>query len=292
MEEYLICTDLLIRFYPANNAWDFLRELPIGGYARRASDDLFHINFAMIQWKDSGSLLPLGKPSYQSMKNSYGMDMLWSLGYLFQDKYKSDSQSIDTLANSENFYDLCCTIWRHLKANHCYQLRDAVLASTVHRDSSTSSPEMKQVAFAIVTPYRTEYQPMPKKVSHRGFELHDAENWLLVHFRDNNGIDKIHKLNLETKVRLRNLMLKGIQRGNRMYKYFGSSCSQMNEQAGWFLALPQGKTMDEVRKAVGDLSNISNVSTYMARVGLYLTTSKSTEVGFEDFQRKYFSLSF
>jgi hypothetical protein len=96
--------------------------------------------------------------------------------------------------------------------------------------------------------------------------------------RDYNGIDKINNLDLQTRVRFRNLMIKGISRDQRVYRYFGSSNSQMKDQAGWFLSLPQGITMDSVREGLGDLSQIRNVSTYTARVGLYLTTTKSTEV--------------
>jgi hypothetical protein len=119
---------------------------------------------------------------------------------------------------------------------------------------------------------------METTAHHRGFELYPSENWLLVHMRDYNGIDKINNLDLQTRVRFRNLMIKGISRDQRVYRYFGSSNSQMKDQAGWFLSLPQGITMDSVREGLGDLSQIRNVSTYTARVGLYLTTTKSTEV--------------
>ena len=52
----------------------------------------------------------------------------------------------------------------------------------------------------------------------------------------------------------------------------------MNNQAGWFLTLPQGMTMDLARQQIGNLSKIHNVSTYISRVGLYLTTTRSTDV--------------
>jgi hypothetical protein len=280
MKELPLCSDLLVRFYPASMAWSFLRDLPIAGYSRRPSDDLFHINFAMFGCqKDHGNLLPMGMPSYASTYDSYGIEMLWSLGYLFRDKYNADSQSI-LITRQKNFYDLCCTIWRNLKSNHCYRIRDALNDQTPkqHCETSAESSQSKEVAFAILTPHRTEYQPMQMTLCHRGFDLYHPENWLLVHMRDNNGIDKINNLDLQTRVHFRNLMIKGISRGNRSFRYFGSSGSQMNDQAGWFLSLPQGTTMDSAREQIGDLSKIYNVSTYIARVGLYLTTSKSTGV--------------
>jgi hypothetical protein len=276
MKELPLCSDLLIRFYPASMAWSFLRELPIAGYSRKASDDLFHINFALFVWqKDCSNLSSMGMPSFASTYDSYGIEMLWSLGYIFQDKYNANSQAI--LAHQHrNFYDRCCEVWRNLKQNHCYRIQDALNIQTPQK--SNDSSELVQVAFAILTPNRVEYQPMQRTLPHRGFDLYGPENWLLVHMRDHNGIDNIHKLDLQTRVRFTNLMLKGIRRDRRVFQYFGSSGSQMNDQAGWFLSLPNGTSMDSARERIGDLSSIHNVSTYIARVGLFLTTTKTTEV--------------
>ena len=276
MKELPQCSDLLVRFYPASTAWCFLRELPIAGYSRKASDDLFHINFALFLWqKDPSIVLPMGMPSLASTYDSYGIEMLWSLGYMFQDKYNANPRSIMSL-QQKHFYDLCCSIWRNLKQDHCYQIHDVLNGQT--SETSHGSSELKEVAFAILTPDRIEYQPLQGTLPHRGFAIYPAENWLLVHIRDRNGIDNIHHLDLQTKVRFRNFMLGGIPRGNRRFQYFGSSNSQVNIQAGWFLSLPQGITMDSARQQIGDLSNIHNVSTYIARVGLYLTTTKATMV--------------
>jgi len=280
MAEIPLCSDLLVRFFPASTAWVFLRELPIAGYSRTTSDDVFHINFALFGWqKDPSDVSPMDKPSHSSACEAYGMEMLWSLGYKFQDKYNDDTQWMIG-KQEKDFYNLCCTIWRNLKLNHCYRIRYAIMDQTPKKShqTSSSSSQLDEVAFAVITPYCIEYQPMQKEAHHRGFEKYPSENWLLVHMRDYNGIDKINNLDLQTRVRFRNLMIKGISRDQRVYRYFGSSNSQMKDQAGWFLSIPQGKTMDSVREGLGDLSQIRNVSTYTARVGLYLTTTKSTGV--------------
>ncbi|CAF4780552.1 unnamed protein product [Rotaria sp. Silwood1] len=280
MKQLPLCSDLLVRFFPANTAWKFLRNLPVAGYTRKASDDLFHINFALFRWqKDPSNFSPIGMPSYSSAYDSYGMEMLWSLGYLFQDKYNADSQSIVGIQH-KNLYDLSCTIWRNLKQNHCYRIKDALhdATSKTNHGTSNESSQLKQVAFAIITPNRIEYQPMQMTRCHRGFELYPPENWLLVHIRGYNGIDKINNIDLQMRVRFRNLMIKGIARDKRYFQYFGSSGSQMNDQAGWFLSLPHGTTIESARAKIGDLSKILNVSTYISRVGLYLTTLKSTGI--------------
>ena len=281
MQEIPLCCDLLVRFFPPSEAWSFLRGLPIAGYSRRPLDHVFNVNFAMFRWDNDAMNIPLmGMPTYDSSYVPYGIEMLWSLGYVFRDKHEEDAQLILGM-QQKNLYNLCCVIWRHLKSNHCYQIRDALNDSSLKRncESPSGSPSSKEVAYAIITPHRIEYQPMQMKVYHRGFDLYPPENWLLVHFRDNNGIDRIHELDPQTRLHFKILMLKGITRGNRSFKYFGSSGSQINQQAGWFLTLPKGEDIAAAREQLGDLSKIRNVSTYIARVGQYLTTARSTEVG-------------
>ncbi|CAF1611862.1 unnamed protein product, partial [Adineta ricciae] len=274
------CSDLLVRFFPASTAWVFLRDLPIAGYSRRSTDSVLHINFALFDWRvASNDHSLMGRPSCSSPLDSYAMEMLWSLDYLFQDKYNEDSQFLHAV-RQKNTYNLCCVIWKRLKEDHCYRLRDALVNQTL-RESLVDSEDSSQsvnVAYAIVTPSRIEYQPLQTNVRHRALQIYPAKNWLLVHMRDDNGLDKIHELNLQTRVRFRNLMIKGIQRDNGYYRYFGSSNSQMKEQAGWFLLLPPNENMDQAREKIGKVSKIRSVSTYIARVGLYLTTSRSAGI--------------
>ena len=223
----------------------------------------------------------MGMPQHTSIYDSYGMEMLWSLGHLFRDKYNADCQSMFSRTNqSDSFYSICCTIWSNLKSNHCYQLQDACHDPMAKKwtGSVRESSQSKTVAFAILTPHRIEYQPMHSTLGHRGFELYAAENWLLVHMRDYDGKDKIMALNDHTRVHFKKCMIKGIDRDKRQFRYFGSSGSQMNDQAGWFLALPPGESMDTARGKLGNLSDIKSVATYISRVGLYLTASKSTQI--------------
>jgi hypothetical protein len=223
----------------------------------------------------------MGMPQYGSIYDSYGIEMLWSLGHLFRDKYNSDYRSLfSTTHPRKNFYTICCIIWNNLKSNHCYRLQDAWQdpSATKSTDTTQESSQSKTIASAVLTPHRIEYQPMHTTLSHRGFELYPAEDWLLIHIRNYNGKNKIMSLDDQTRVRFKKCMVKGIDRGRRLFVYFGSSGSQMREQAGWFLALPPGETIEVARGKLGNVSNIRNVATYIARVGLYLTKSRSTGV--------------
>lgn len=284
VDEVALCSDLRVRFFPATEAWHFLHELPIAGYSDRPGDELFHINFSrFVSHPHSKIDVPFGKPQYSSPTDSYGMEMLWSLGHTFRDKYIVDTDSIATSGNdsSRNVYDVFCTMWHRLKENHCYHLKDAWKDSRIQSQNvalNRNNGRTINVAFAILTPNRIEYQPMQTMVPHRGFESHPPENWLLVHMRDYDGKSPIFCLDDMTRIRFKRYMEKGIKFGTRHFCYFGSSNSQLKDQAGWFLALPPTESIDTARGRIGALAEIKNVPTYVSRVGLYLTTSRDTGV--------------
>ncbi|CAF3088955.1 unnamed protein product [Rotaria sp. Silwood2] len=113
---------------------------------------------------------------------------------------------------------------------------------------------------------------------------------MLVYIRDEDGFSKMININRndELKNRYRKILLDGVCLESfackeLIYYYFGSSGSQMKEQDFWCLAPTKVKStnaayvVNEARIALGDLKKIQNIATYIARVGLYLTTTKSTD---------------
>ncbi len=114
---------------------------------------------------------------------------------------------------------------------------------------------------------------------------------MLVYIRDEDRLSKITNLNESNELRNRykNILQNGLDllsliNKQLIYCYFGSSGSQMKKQEFWFMA-PVGfnsvdavSKVNETRIALGNLKKIQNVATYIARVGLYLTTSKPTDV--------------
>lgn len=63
-------------------------------------------------------------------------------------------------------------------------------------------------------------------------------------------------------------MLKGIKIGERIYKYVGSSTSQLRGHGLWFYAEDEnGLTADELRDRFGNMDKIKEVPKYMARMG-------------------------
>jgi hypothetical protein len=47
-DELGLCSDLLVRFFPASDAWTFLHDLPIAGYSQGSYDHVFHLNFTHL----------------------------------------------------------------------------------------------------------------------------------------------------------------------------------------------------------------------------------------------------
>jgi hypothetical protein len=86
------------------------------------------------------------------------------------------------------------------------------------------------------------------------------------------------------KILQNGLSFKSFSYKQLMYCYFGSSASQMKKQEFWFMtpvnidSVRAAAKVKEARIALGDLKKIKNIATHIARVGLYLTTSKPTDV--------------
>ena len=230
------------------------------------------------------------------------MQMLWSLGYLFQDKYLNSADDTNPAMfkahhrdSPKRFYNECCTLWKQLQNDHCYPIERA-FASTNHSnmDRELLSRGMRRVPHAVITPLRIVLQPMHVTRGHRAMRRYSKNNeycWMLVYIRDEDGQQKIadcnnigtlkerYKLVLELGFCLRIYLLEELS-----FCYFGSSGSQVKKAEFWFMA-PVNTTPDEApskvnraRAALGDFRTIKNVATYIARVGLYLTTSKPTAV--------------
>ncbi len=76
---------------------------------------------------------------------------------------------------------------------------------------------------------------------------------------------------------------------NRTYRLFGTSTSQLKEMSFWFVAI-EDKSIEEAWTLLGDFSGIKNVANYVARIGLYFSTSRQTAV--KRFKKNIFILLF
>jgi hypothetical protein len=100
-----------------------------------------------------------------------------------------------------------------------------------------------------------------------------SEHFLLVHFRDEDNRTQ-RGFNESIKQRLRKSMLDGIKSLDRQFKFIGTSTGQMKELAFWFINLPSDiPDITAAHKLLGKFEGITNIATYVARVGQYFSTT-------------------
>ncbi|CAF0780750.1 unnamed protein product [Adineta steineri] len=290
------CSDLWLQFDRRTDAWEFLEPFP-----NFSKTEKFIINYADFQCIPSSNYknlqASLDTSSFSSELGSYGMTMLWSLGYVFRDKYLMDNE-LHTMFVSyykkspEKFYDLCYTLWNFLQDDHCSSIRSIFNDPTlIHYNFDKNK---HYIPYVIVTPLRVLYQPKRLTIPHRAMRQYNDKKqyqWMLVYMRDEDSLSQISNIrdNDELQDRYKKILqnglcLESVLNKKLMYFYFGSSGSQMKKQQYWFLGCTNANSdnaaskIDEARRGLGDLDKIKNVATYIARVGLYLSTSKSTDI--------------
>jgi hypothetical protein len=67
-------------------------------------------------------------------------------------------------------------------------------------------------------------------------------------------------------------MLNGIELFGKKFKYMGASTGQMKEMAFWFIDLPPKiKSITDAHNLLGKFDDMTNIATYIARVGQYFS---------------------
>lgn len=281
-------SDLCLQFDNRTDAKDFLQQLPI--------PNQFIQNYAEFQFVPSSNYKNLDVQCDESSLTSelgfYGMKMLVSLGYIFTDKYllnidKFRSEFISIHKQSDVlFYKLCYTLWTRLQADHCCDIFDnKELIPCILPQNQYLVPHV------IITPLRIWFKPMHSTTGHRAMRQYTDKKsykWMLVYMKEEDGENQISNFNgsVDLRERYKKFFKNGlsVDYQNLTFCYFGSSCSQMKKQEFWFMSPMNTKSADAISKVIkirqnlGNLKAIKNIATYIARVGLYLTTSKPTDV--------------
>ncbi len=286
-------SDLLLQFDPPVNAWPFLLSLPTIGHTdnNKRQDGNFQINFASFTSENWPITNPIAQHSFHSFKSRYSIEMLQSLGYVFTDKYMKSSTIQNTFRQIENvstneFHNFCSSIYKALKDDHCLSLDDLIKHYTP-KISKTDSTVIDMasvddrfvfVRHITLTPMCVILKPLSRERGNRALRLRGVENYIRVHIREENH-EILEKLDDDIRSRFKRKMLTdGIMCMNRIYYCIGSSTSQMKNFSYWFTTLNDGETIDQVRAQFGDFTVIKNVATYVARIGLYFSTSTATGV--------------
>ncbi|CAF1483677.1 unnamed protein product, partial [Didymodactylos carnosus] len=113
-----------------------------GNNEKNAVEMIFMLKSAVQIFNVSGKLM---------QRNCYGMEILYSLGYLFQDKYFNSKFRSLVESTNPHFYDLCDLISSKLQNDHCYNI-DSDLQSITRKQTG---PEAVQ--YAVLTPLRLQF---------------------------------------------------------------------------------------------------------------------------------------
>src|SRR6185312_8719061 len=131
----------------------------------------------------------------------------------------------------------------------------------------------------VITPSKMYILPPTMEPSNRTiryFEDH-KERFLRVQFNDENG--SLPSGNGDNHVsvfnRVHRTLVNGIQIGNRKYEFLAFSSSQLRDRSCWFFAPTEKLSADDIRKWMGNLSNIKVVAKYAARMGQCFSSTRA-----------------
>ncbi|XP_077498372.1 uncharacterized protein LOC144109451 [Amblyomma americanum] len=130
----------------------------------------------------------------------------------------------------------------------------------------------------VLTPTRILPMP-PQPISTSRILVHfEPEHALRVLLRDEDGSKMSFSLGIHRRdflfFQVRPKLLDGITIAGRKYMFLASSTSQLRSHGAWFYSLDsKGRSAEDVRRALGDLSSLRLASKYMARLGLAFSQS-------------------
>jgi hypothetical protein len=278
-------SDILLSFNDIEHTWAFLEEL------MRETDEYrnkFTINFVTLNqpYFNDNNRQSFYLPSSASNKQHYALKMLYSMGYVFQDKYSKQTHDQFVAFNKELFNNMCYYLKEKLEQNHCYKVKrifDDFDNYLKEKHKEEEQLPVKKSPYCIgcvsLTPLRVLYQKMENSIGNRALRMAQfggEDMFLLVHIREEDN-QKLNDFDASIKRRLRSKMLYGIKAMNRTYRLFGTSTSQFKEMSFWFVDI-QNKSIEDAWKILGDFSAIKNVANYVARIGLYFSTTHETQV--------------
>ncbi|CAF1118346.1 unnamed protein product [Rotaria sordida] len=239
---------------------------------------------------------------YQTFRARYALEILHSLGSLFDNKYATD-ESLRTmminLANRDDkyFYKLVLNAYQGLQKNESFDLM--TIFNEYEFEYNTHDllifDEEKQekdnlyydVNVVHVTPSCIKIMPRERIQGHRALRhriFTDIDDFCLVYFKPDKPGQYInqcrhYEMVLKSDIRICNIR----------YHFLGASNSQLREHSYWFVRAESFEEIDEKRKQLGDFSKITNVGKYVARLGLWFSKSIPTGITLnytEDFDRR------
>lgn len=240
----------------------------------------------------------------------YSVEMLHSLGYVFDDKYLFNSTIRNRIIrcaeeDQQTFYQLVQLAIAQLRKCHWTDLLNIFnvnkwrSVSVAHRQVVEKRKKIDQLelfvfAFLVVqiddktvlvpvvhlTPTRLSIMAKEKSKGHRAMRhpaFHSVDDFCLVYLKPDppNLYLNDHP---ETIKYFEEIFRRGIELIGQRFHLFGTSNSQIKEHSFWFL---KASSLDEIhrkRQLLGRFDQINNVGTYVARLGLWFSKTEPTDV--------------
>ncbi|EPS37403.1 hypothetical protein H072_8901 [Dactylellina haptotyla CBS 200.50] len=134
---------------------------------------------------------------------------------------------------------------------------------------------------ATITPTMIYYTNPTVETSNRVVRHYFAyrDRFLRVQFTDEKRHGKVsateEKNSHELFTRVKRAMLNGIIIGDRHFKFLAFGNSQLRQHGAYFFAETTDVTCDDIRKWMGDFSNIKIIAKYAARLGQCFSTTRA-----------------
>ena len=231
-------SDILLTFYEPQHTWMFLEQLT---NSRKPSFPKLKIQFVTLlqdpveNRKEAFALSPS-----VSYKQQYALQMLYSMGYIFQDKYSREIHNRLVQFDEEIFLEICYKLKEKLEENHCYNLKD--IFDLFNVDVKEKCEEEKSLGHWIgsisITPLRLLYRKLESSIENRVLRMTEFQNegmFLLVHIREEDE-DELKDFDASIRRQLYRKMFDGIRIMGRTYRLFGASNSQLRKMSFWFFS--------------------------------------------------------
>lgn len=274
------CSDILIRISSKLDADQFLDYLRI-----KHGCQIFYTIIA-IEHNSCKQCDKIEFNWYPMSEALYGISMLYSLGYLFIDKYLMNeslqSKMVELAENDEKrFYQLSLIAFHDLKKCHWLDLTTIFNQKKFNEiQININKDQSYYVSVVCLTPTRLYLMPKEKTKGNRAirYESFQGENnFCLVYLKPDTP--EIYLTNdIDALTYFQKIFETGIEIGRNRYHLFGASNSQLKDHSFWFIKASTLNDIDQKRLQLGRLDKITNVGTYAARLGLWFSETSSTNV--------------
>ena len=287
------CSDILIRISPKPDADKFLDYLRIKNQCQ--------IFYTMISIERNQCKLwdQIEFNWFPTNDGLYTMAMLHSLGYLFDDKYLTNQTLQGTILelseeDENRFYQLGVKAFKELQKCHWFDLSTIFNRTQFDQIRPTvSANRMFYVGVIHLTPTRLSILPKRETKGNRAMrhELFQGEHTFCLVDLIPDPSEQYLSSDPNALAYFQGTFESGIELGRNRYHLFGSSNSQLKEHSFWFIKASTFDEIDQKRLQLGELNRIKNLGTYVARLGLWFSTTSPTGVSEYEYFKENTSFS-